>query len=85
MIRQVDQLQILSSAVAFNESIPEDDLAVHCRTQRQSRYLWKLIDVIHPNDTQNAEFTRLHRQVKTRFLDQGLPLVDGLLFNSLQS
>lgn len=71
------------AAVAFNESIPEDDLARSLQTQRQSRYLWKLIDVIHPNNAQSAEFTRLHQQVKTRFLDQGLPLVDGLLFNSL--
>lgn len=71
------------ASVAFNVPIPEDDLARSLQTQRQSHYLWGLVDTVQPADRKTEKFIELHALVKTEFLEKGLILVEGLLDDSL--
>lgn len=70
--------------VTFNERMPEDNLASSMQTLRQTQYLWKLVGVIQPADAKTDEFQILYQQVKVRFLDRGLPIITGLMHESIE-
>lgn len=74
----------IMAAVSFNEPIPEENLARFMQTQRQTQYLWQLVNVVQPEHDKTPEFQALHRRVKSGFLDQGLPLIAGLVDESLK-
>ncbi len=74
----------IMAALSFNEPIPEENLARFMQTQRQTQYLWQLVNVVQPEHDKTPEFQALHRRVKSGFLDQGLPLIAGLVDESLK-
>ena len=73
------------ASVTFAEKIPEDNLARSLQTQHQAHYLWGLINTIQPEQAKTPEYLALHHQVKTQFLDQGIPIVAGLINESMQN
>jgi len=73
------------ASVTFAEKIPEDNLARSLQTQHQAHYLWGLINTIQPEQAKTPEYLALHHQVKTQFLDQGIPIVAGLISESMQN
>ena len=73
------------ASVTFAEKIPEDNLARSLQTQHQAHYLWGLINTIQPEQAKTPEYLALHQQVKTQFLDQGIPIVAGLISESMQN
>ncbi|NNH34381.1 GGDEF domain-containing protein [Acinetobacter sp. NIPH 2377] len=73
------------ASVTFAEKIPEDNLARSLQTQHQAHYLWGLINIIQPEQAKTPEYLALHQQVKTQFLDQGIPIVAGLISESMQN
>lgn len=73
------------ASVTFAEKIPEDNLARSLQTQHQAHYLWGLINIIQPEQAKTPEYLALHHQVKTQFLDQGIPIVAGLISESMQN
>lgn len=73
----------IMAAVAFNEKIPEDNLARSLQTQHQAKYLWGLVNTIQPEQGKTPEYLALHEQVKTQFLDKGIPTVTALINQSL--
>lgn len=72
----------IMAPVTFKETISDINRARSLQTQHQARYLWSLVDTIQPEQTKTTEYYRLHRRVKTEFLDQGLPLISRLLDES---
>ncbi|WP_180113649.1 diguanylate cyclase [Acinetobacter sp. YH12063] len=74
----------IMAAVSFQQEIPEQNLARSLQTQRQTRYLWELINVVQSEHDKTPEFKQLHHAVRTEFLDKGLPIIDGLAQKSLQ-
>lgn len=73
----------IMSAVTFNQAIPNENLARSMQTQRQTQYLWQLVSIVQPVQDKSATFKILHQQVKTEFLDQGLPLISSLMKESV--
>ena len=73
------------ASVTFAEKIPEDNLARSLQTQHQAHYLWGLINIIQPEQAKTPEYLALHHQVKTQFLDQGIPIVAALINESMQN
>jgi len=73
------------ASVTFAEKIPEDNLARSLQTQHQAHYLWGLINTIQPEQAKTPEYLALHHQVKTQFLDQGIPIVAALINESMQN
>ena len=73
------------ASVTFAEKIPEDNLARSLQTQHQAHYLWGLINTIQPEQAKTPEYLALHQQVKTQFLDQGIPIVAALINESMQN
>lgn len=73
------------ASVTFAEKIPEDNLARSLQTQHQAHYLWGLVNTIQPKQAKTPEYLALHHQVKTQFLDQGIPIVAGLINESMQN
>ena len=71
------------ASITFVEKIPEDNLARSLQTQHQVRYLWALINTIQPEQGKTPEYLALHQKVKTQFLDKGIPIVAGLINESL--
>lgn len=69
--------------VSFNERIPKDNLVRSLQTQKQISYLWDLINTLQQDNARTPEYTALHHQVKTEFLDQGIPMVSGLIEESI--
>lgn len=74
----------IMAAVTFNEPVPEENLARFMQTQRQTQYLWQLVNVVQPEHDKTPQFQALHRRVKSEFLDQGLPIIAGLVDESLK-
>ncbi|GAA5186360.1 GGDEF domain-containing protein [Acinetobacter kookii] len=75
----------IMAAVTFNEKIPEDNLARSLQTQHQAYYLWALVNTIQPEQDKTPEYLALHQQVKTQFLDQGIPIVARLMNESIHN
>ena len=73
------------ASVTFAEKIPEDNLARSLQTQHQAHYLWGLVNTIQPEQAKTPEYLALHQQVKTQFLDQGIPIVAALINESMQN
>ena len=73
------------ASVTFAEKIPEDNLARSLQTQHQAHYLWGLVNTIQPKQAKTPEYLALHHQVKTQFLDQGIPIVAALINASMQN
>ena len=71
------------ASVTFAEKIPEDNLARSLQTQHQANYLWGLVNTIQPEQGKTPEYLALHQKVKTQFLDKGIPIVAGLINESL--
>ena len=68
--------------LSFAEPQPSDNIARSLQTQKQVRYLWDLVNTIQPEQDKTPEFILLHQQVKTEFIDQGLPIVMRLIDES---
>ncbi|KRI51901.1 GGDEF domain-containing protein [Acinetobacter pittii] len=68
--------------VSFNEEIPSNNRARSLQTQHQARYLWILVDTLQPEQAKTSEYRRLYSQVKTEFIDKGIPIVEKLLEES---
>ena len=68
--------------LSFAEPQPSDNIARSLQTQKQVRYLWDLVNTIQPEQDKTPEFIMLHQQVKTEFIDQGLPIVMRLIDES---
>ncbi|MEB3864258.1 GGDEF domain-containing protein [Acinetobacter sp. IK31] len=68
--------------VSFNEEIPSNNRARSLQTQHQARYLWILVDTLQPEQAKNPKYRRLYSQVKTEFIDKGIPIVEKLLEES---
>ncbi len=75
----------IMAAVTFNEKIPEDNLARSLQMQYQAHYLWGLVNTIQPEQDKTPEYLALHQQVKTQFLDQGIPIVTRLMNESMHN
>lgn len=73
----------IMASITFVEKIPEDNLARSLQTQHQVKYLWALVNTIQPEQGKTPEYLALHQQVKTQFLDKGIPIVAGLINESL--
>lgn len=71
------------AAVTFAEKIPETNLASSLQTQRQAYYLWDLIHTILPEAHKIPEYNILHDQLKKEFLDEGIPIVNQLIQQSI--
>ena len=65
------------------EKIPETNLASSLETQRQAYYLWDLIHTILPEAHKIPEYNILHDQLKKEFLDEGIPIVNQLIQQSI--
>ena len=74
----------IMAAVSFQQAIPETNLARTLQTQRQTRYLWELVNVVQSEHDKTNEFKQLHHAVRTEFLDKGLPIVTNLVEQSTQ-
>lgn len=70
-------------AVTYNQAIPKEKLGRTLQTQRQTVYLWEMIDTIQPEIRKTNEFTHLYNQVDKQFLKQGLPIINHLIDESL--
>ena len=69
--------------VTFSESMSETNIARSLQNQHQVRYLWSLVAVLLSEEEKTPNFLYLHQEVKTRFLDQTLPLINRLIEQSL--
>lgn len=72
-------------AVTFKQPISKTNLGRTLQTQRQTHYLWEMIDVIQPEDRKTAEFTKLYQNVNTQFLQKGLAIVNVLIDESINA
>lgn len=70
------------ASVTFNEYLPNDNFARSLQTQKQVRYLWDLVNTVQPEKDKTPEFRQLYSNVKTQFIDQGLPIVMQLIEQS---
>ena len=70
--------------VTFGTALPETNLTRSLQTQHQVLYLWDLIETIQPIQDKTPEFIQLHDEIKSQFIDQALPLVSGLIEDSVQ-
>lgn len=70
--------------VSFNAPLPNTNIARSLQTQKQVQYLWDLVNTLQPENEKTPEFIHLHQQVKTEFIDQGLPMVLQLIDESTQ-
>lgn len=72
-------------AVSFQQSIPTENLASSLQTQHQTQYLWRLVGVIQPKNSQTATFDTLYLRVKHGFFDHGLLVIANLVDDSLNA
>ncbi|WP_130803981.1 GGDEF domain-containing protein [Acinetobacter ihumii] len=68
--------------LSFKEQIPDINLARSLQTQYQAMYLWNLIDTLQPKDAKTPEYSRLHEQVKAKFLGEAIGLIRQILNES---
>ena len=69
--------------VAFEQPIPETNLARSLQTRKQVMYLWELIDTLQPERDKTEEFKVLHKAVYNEFLAKGLLIVERLMNESI--
>lgn len=72
----------IMAPLSFAEPIPEYNKIRSLQTQEQVKYLWRLMDTIQPENLKTPKYLELHDQVKRRFIDQGLPIVNQLIEQS---
>lgn len=72
----------IMAPLSFSEPLPEYNKARSLQTQEQVKYLWRLIDTMQIESLKTSEYLYLHGQVKTQFIDQGLPIVNRLIRES---
>lgn len=72
----------IMAPLSFEEPIPEFNKIRSLQTQEQVKYLWRLMDTIQPESLKTDKFLELHEQVKLRFIDQALPIVNQLILQS---
>lgn len=65
--------------VTFKQSIPDDNRERSIQSQKQTRYLWDLLNTLQPAKEKTPEFIQLHQQVESQFLNQAIPMVKELL------
>ena len=59
----------IKAAVTFNQPIQNKEQQRSLETYNHAQYLWNLIGNIQPQNERNADFERLHQQVKSEFLN----------------
>lgn len=72
----------IMAPLSFSEPLPEYNKARSLQTQEQVKYLWRLMDTMQIESLKTPEYLYLYGQVKTQFIDQGLPIVNRLLQES---
>lgn len=72
----------IMAPLSFSESLPEYNKARSLQTQEQVKYLWRLMDTMQIESLKTPEYLYLYGQVKTQFIDQGLPIVNRLVQES---
>ncbi len=68
--------------VTFKQPIPSENIARALQTEKQVKYLWDLVQTIQPEKHKTEQFTQLHQNVKSQFIDLGIPIVLGLIHES---
>lgn len=68
--------------VTFKQPIPSENIARALQTEKQVKYLWDLVQTIQPEKHETDEFTQLHQNVKSQFIDLGIPIVLRLIQES---
>jgi diguanylate cyclase (GGDEF)-like protein len=51
----------------------------------QANYLWELVNTVLPEQGKIPKYSALYQQVKQQFLDRGIPIVAGLINESLHN
>lgn len=72
----------IMAPLSFSEPIPEYNKARSLQTQEQVKYLWRLMDTIQMENLKTPAYLHLYAQVKSQFIDQGLPTVNRLIEES---
>lgn len=72
----------IMAPLSFSEPLPEYNKARSLQTQEQVKYLWRLMDTMQIESLKTPEYLYLYGQVKTQFIDQGLPIVNRLVQES---
>ena len=72
----------IMAPLSFSEPLPEYNKARSLQTQEQVKYLWRLMDTMQIESLKKPEYLYLYGQVKTQFIDQGLPIVNRLVQES---
>ena len=72
----------IMAAVTYDQQIPDENVAHSLQTQYQANYLWGLINTLQPRVQKTEEYYSLHKQVQTKFLNQGINTVSGLIQES---
>lgn len=72
----------IMAPLSFSEPIPEYNKARSLQTQEQVKYLWRLIDTMQMETLKTPVYLHLYAQVKSQFIDQGLPTVNRLIEES---
>lgn len=72
----------IMAPLSFSEPLPEYNKARSLQTQEQVKYLWRLMDTMQIESLKTPEYLYLYSQVKTQFIDQGLPIVNRLVQES---
>ncbi|MBP2545560.1 diguanylate cyclase (GGDEF)-like protein [Acinetobacter guillouiae] len=72
----------IMAPLSFSEPLPEYNKARSLQTQEQVKYLWRLMDTMQIESLKTPQYLYLYGQVKTQFIDQGLPIVNRLVQES---
>ena len=72
----------IMAPLSFSEPLPVYNKARSLQTQEQVKYLWRLMDTMQIESLKTPEYLYLYGQVKTQFIDQGLPIVNRLVQES---
>lgn len=70
--------------LTYREKMPDENIARSLQTQYQTHYLWKLINTLQPEELKTQQYLHLHRQVKEKFINKSLPIVEQLISDSEQ-
>ena len=68
--------------VTFKHPLPSENIARALQTEKQVKYLWDLVQTIQPEKDKTPQFLTMHQDVKTQFIDQGIPIVLKLIEES---
>lgn len=70
--------------VTFSTPLSSENIAHSLQAQRQVLYLWDLVNIIQPEQDKTVEFDYVYQQVKSEFIDLGIPVVIQLIRESEQ-